>query len=142
MQTLDSASWKEAIEAELSAMDCLAVWKIVNIPTGADLLNTVWIFWRKFDKNGALTKYKVRLCAAGNFQVEGINYSETYAPTGCPTALCALLSKGALEGLLIHQMDVKNAFLNGSLDKTIYLRPPAGLFVPKGKCLLLVNSIY
>ncbi|PLW27210.1 hypothetical protein PCANC_27726 [Puccinia coronata f. sp. avenae] len=120
MKSPNSASWKEAIDSELAAMD--------------------WL--RKFDENGALTKYKAGLSAAGNFQIEGINYSQTYAPTICPTALRALLSKGAAKGLLIHQMDVKNAFLNGNLDKTIYLRPPAGLHVPKGKCLLLVKSIY
>jgi hypothetical protein len=39
-------------------------------------------------------------------------------------------------------MDVKNAFLNGVLEETIYLRALAGLLVPKGKCLLLVKSIY
>ncbi|PLW49743.1 hypothetical protein PCASD_01561 [Puccinia coronata f. sp. avenae] len=138
----DAESWKEAVNSESGAMDRLSVWKVVDITLGEELLNTVWIFRRKFDENGALNKYKARLCAAGNFQVEGINYSETYAPTGRPTALRTILSKGAAEGLLIHQMDVKNAFLNGNLDKTIYLRPPAGLSVPKGKFLLLVKSIY
>jgi hypothetical protein len=39
-------------------------------------------------------------------------------------------------------MDIKNAFLNGKRDKTIYLRPPEGVSVPKGKCLLLLKSIY
>jgi hypothetical protein len=42
----------------------------------------------------------------------------------------------------IHQMDVKNTFLNGKLDKTIFLRAPAGLKIPKGKCLHLLKSIY
>jgi hypothetical protein len=49
---------------------------------------------------------------------------------------------GNSRGLDIHQMDIKNAFLNGNLDKTIYLRAPAGLKIPKGKCLHLLKSIY
>jgi hypothetical protein len=142
MKSPDSASWVEAISAELSAMERLGVWKVVDIPAGVELLNTVWIFRQKFDENGQLSKYKARLCAAGNFQVEGLNYAETYAPTGRPTALRTLLSMGVATGLDIHQMDVKNAFLNGKLDETIYLRPPAGLLVQKGKCLLLLKSIY
>jgi hypothetical protein len=87
-------------------------------------------------------KYKERLCAARNFQVEGLNYSKTYSPAGCPEALFALLSMGASTNLGIHQMDVKNAFLNGNLEKTIYLQPPAGLSILRGKCLWLVKSIY
>jgi hypothetical protein len=63
----------------------------------------------------------VWLGAAGNFQTEGINYAETHTPTGQPTALKVLLSCGVHEKYKIYQMDVKNAFLNGKLDKTIYL---------------------
>lgn len=142
MKRHDSGNWLEAVKAELSAMERLGVWVVVDIPVGEDLLNTVWIFRIKFDEYGKLSKYKARLCAAGNFQTEGINYAETYAPTGRPTALRALLSMGFASGLDVHQMDVKNAFLNGKLEETIYLRAPAGLSLPKGKCLRLVKSIY
>jgi hypothetical protein len=59
-------------------MECLGVWdQVVDIPRGEELLNTIWIFCKKFDENGKLPKLKARLCAAGNFQVEGINYTET-----------------------------------------------------------------
>jgi hypothetical protein len=142
MKDPQAESWKEAVNSELSAMERLGVWEVVDIPPGADLLNTVWVFRKKFDEKGNLSKFKARLCAAGNFQVEGIDYNETYAPTGRPTALRALLSKGIFEGLEIHQMDVRNAFLNGTLDETIYLRAPAGLNLQKGKCLHLLKSIY
>ena len=119
MKDPQAANWNDAINSELLAMDQLGVWDIVNIPNDEELLNTVWIFHQKYNGNGNLSKFKARLCAAGNFQVEGIDYTETYAPTGRPTALRALLSKGVYEGLQIHQMDVKNSFLNGKLDKTI-----------------------
>jgi hypothetical protein len=123
-------------------MASLGVWEVVDIPKNHNLLSTVWILCKKYDKKGNLSKFKARLCAAGNFQVEGENYAETYAPTGCPTALQLLLATGFLHGLDIHHMDVKNAFLNGKLDETIYLCAPAGLTIPKGKCLHLLKSIY
>jgi hypothetical protein len=56
----------------------------VDVLAGAELLSTVWVFRKKYNKNGNLSKYKARLCAAGNFQVEGLNYAKTYAPTGRP----------------------------------------------------------
>ncbi|KAI7932968.1 hypothetical protein MJO28_017896 [Puccinia striiformis f. sp. tritici] len=142
MKDPDRDSWIAAIEAELSAMDRLGVWEVVDIPDDCKLLNTVWIFRRKFDQHGNLTKFKARLCAAGNFQVQGENYAKTYAPTGRPTVLRTLIAMGFAKGLQIHQMDVKNAFLNGKLEEVIYLRAPAGLNIPKGKCLRLLKSIY
>ncbi|POW03335.1 hypothetical protein PSTT_11167 [Puccinia striiformis] len=64
-------------------------------------------------------------------------------PDNCrPTVLRTLIAMGFAKGLDIHQMDVKNAFLNGKLEEKIYLRAPAGLSVPKGKCLRLLKSIY
>jgi hypothetical protein len=131
MKFPNSENWKGAIKLELAAMARLEVWRVVDIPPGESLLSTVWVFQKKFDENGKLSKYKARLCTASNFQVEGLNYAKTYAPTGWPTALWAPLSMGVAKNLDIHQMDVKNAFLNGNLDKTISLRAPAGL------CLLL-----
>lgn len=53
-----------------------------------------------------------------------------------------MLTVGINEGMLIHQMDVKNACLNGTLDEPFYLRAPQGLSVPAGHCLKLKKLIY
>jgi hypothetical protein len=123
-------------------MERLGVWEVVDIPKGHNLLNTVWIFCKKYNQDGVLSKFKAQLCAAGNFQVKGENYAKTYPPTGRPTSLCLLLAMGFSSKLDIHQMDVKNAFLNGKLEETIYLCAPAGLKISLGKCLHLLKSIY
>ena len=59
----NSASWKHTVSAKLSAMERLAVLKLVDIPLGVEILNNVWIFRRKFDENGALIKYKAAMCS-------------------------------------------------------------------------------
>ncbi|PLW06037.1 hypothetical protein PCANC_22470 [Puccinia coronata f. sp. avenae] len=41
MKSPESANWAKAVVSEFSTMDRLAVWKIVNIPPGANLLGTV-----------------------------------------------------------------------------------------------------
>jgi hypothetical protein len=48
------------------------------------------------------------------------------------TTIRVLLSLAASHGLLVHQMDVKTAFLNGELDEEIYMEQPAG-FVANGQ---------
>jgi hypothetical protein len=55
-----------------------------------------------------------------------------------------LLSLAASHGLLVHQMDVKTAFLNGELEKEIYMDQPDG-FIAKDqevKVCKLLKSLY
>nr|GEW36495.1 zinc finger, CCHC-type [Tanacetum cinerariifolium] len=50
----------------------------------------------------------------------------------------------AIHDLVIHQMDVKNAFLNGDLDEEIYLKQPKGVVMPghESKVCKLKKSLY
>ena len=50
----------------------------------------------------------------------------------------------ASHGLLVHQMDVKTAFLNGELDEEIYMDQPDGYVVEgqEGKVCKLLKSLY
>nr|GFA59125.1 hypothetical protein [Tanacetum cinerariifolium] len=41
-----------------------------------------------------------------------------------------LLALAAIHDLVIHQMDVKTAFLNGDLDEKIYMKHPEGFVMP------------
>jgi hypothetical protein len=81
--------------------------------------------------------------AKGYTQKEGEDYFDTYSPVARLTTICVLLSLAASHGLLIHQMDVKTAFLNGELVKEIYMDQPDG-FVAKGqgKVCKLLKSLY
>ena len=79
MKDPQAESWIDTIEWKLFSMDQLGVWEIVDIPLGADLLNTVLIFRKKFDEHGNLSKFKAWLFAARNFQIEGIDHTKTYA---------------------------------------------------------------
>jgi hypothetical protein len=81
--------------------------------------------------------------AKGYIQKEGEDYFDTYSPVARLTTICVLLSLATSHGLLIHQMDVKTAFLNGELEKEIYMDQPDG-FVAKGqgKVCKLLKSLY
>ena len=82
--------------------------------------------------------------AKGYTQKEGEDYFDTYSPVARLTTIRVLLSLAASYGLIVHQMDVKTAFLNGELEEEIYMEQPDG-FVVKGeerKVCKLLKSLY
>jgi hypothetical protein len=64
--------------------------------------------------------------AKGFSQVEGIDYSETFAPIAKMNSIHLVLSLVASQGWSVYQMDVKSAFLHGDLDEEIYMEYPPG----------------
>jgi hypothetical protein len=59
--------------------------------------------------------------AKGYTQKEGVDFFDTYSPVARFTTIRVLLSLAASHGLLVHQMGVKTAVLNGELDEEIYM---------------------
>ena len=80
-----------------------------------------WAFKKKLRPDGTIEKYKVRLVDKGYTQKEDENFFDTYSPVARLTTIRVLLSLAASHGLLVHQMDVKTAFLNGELEEEIYM---------------------
>ena len=71
-----------------------------------------WVFKKKLRPDGTIDKYKARLVVKGYTQKEGEDFFDTYSPVARLTTIRVLLSLAASHGLLVHQMDVKMAFLN------------------------------
>jgi hypothetical protein len=75
----DAENWKEAIRAELTAIQENVTWIIVKRVLGLRVLPYKWVFTLKTDDQGQITKYKARLVVGGNRKKEGIDYSQVYA---------------------------------------------------------------
>ncbi|GKA07431.1 ribonuclease H-like domain-containing protein [Tanacetum coccineum] len=67
----------------------------------------------KYNAYGSLSRYKARLVANGRIQQQGIDCDETFSPVVKPAIIYTVLSLAATRDWLIHQLDVKNAFLHG-----------------------------
>jgi hypothetical protein len=83
----DKDLWKGAISTEPGNMDCHHVWTPVERNISIHPLTTTWVFKRKTDENGDLSKYKARLCVRGFHQREGVDYNDVFSPTGRLTSL-------------------------------------------------------
>ena len=78
-----------------------------------------------------MVRNKACLITQGYTQVEGIDFTETYAPVARLEAIRILLAYGNYNNILLYQMDVKSAFLNGEIDEEVYVRQPPGFEHPQ-----------
>jgi Reverse transcriptase (RNA-dependent DNA polymerase) len=89
--------------------------------------------------------HRARLVAQGNYQIEGVNVFDTFAPVARLTSIRTVLALAAHLDWEIHQVDVRSVYLYGELtpDEVIYLKPPPGMSVCKpDEILLLRKAIY
>ena len=91
----------------------------------------------KMKVNGSIDKFKVRLVIQGLRQREGVDYFDTYALVARITTIRLLIALASIYNLVIHQMDVKMAFLNGELDEEVYMKQLEGSFwmAKKTRCV-------
>ncbi|GKD18462.1 retrovirus-related pol polyprotein from transposon TNT 1-94 [Tanacetum coccineum] len=84
------------------------------------LINLKWIFKVKLDKVGGVLKQKARLVAKGFRQEEGIDFEESFPPVARIEAIQIFIVNAAYKDMIVYQMDVKTAFLNGVLREEVY----------------------
>ncbi|GJY46228.1 ribonuclease H-like domain-containing protein [Tanacetum coccineum] len=108
------------------------------------MVRSMWLFKHKFHTDGTLNRYKARLVANGSSQQLGVDFDETFSPVVKPATIRTVLSLAVSRQWSIHQLDVKNAFLNGDLSETVYMHQPPGFVdnrYPHHVCLLQ-RSLY
>nr|GFB34223.1 copia protein [Tanacetum cinerariifolium] len=84
----------------------------------------------KLDEYGDVLKNKARLVAKGYRQEEGVDFEKSFAPVARIEAIRIFISNAASKNMIIYQMDVKTAFLNGELNEEVYIRQPEGFVDP------------
>ncbi|GJR29568.1 putative ribonuclease H-like domain-containing protein [Tanacetum coccineum] len=103
-QSLTDPSWIEAMQDELLQFKLQKVWRLVDLPKGKHAIGTKWVYRNKKDERGMVVKNMARLVAQGYTQEEGIDYDE---------------------------MNVKSAFLYGTIEEEVYMCQPLGFEDPQ-----------
>ncbi|GJW59082.1 putative ribonuclease H-like domain-containing protein [Tanacetum coccineum] len=130
-EALEDGSWVEAMQEELLQFKLQQVWVLVDLPTGAKVIGTKWVYRNKKDERGVVVRNKARLVAQGHRQEEGIDYDEVFAPVARIEAIRLFLAFASFMGFIVYQMDVKSAFLYGTIDEEVYVSQPPGFVDPE-----------
>ncbi|GKD95653.1 zinc finger, CCHC-type containing protein [Tanacetum coccineum] len=144
MKSREVSFWKEAINDEMDSIIGNNTWVLSDLPPSCKPLGCKWIFKRKFKVNGTIDKFKARLVIQGFRQKSGIDYFDTYALVARINTIRLLIVMASIHNLIIHQMGVKTAFLNGELDEEVYMNQPQGFIMPgkENKMCILIKSLY
>nr|GEZ38309.1 hypothetical protein [Tanacetum cinerariifolium] len=106
------------------------VWVLVDLPYGKRAIGTKWVFRNKKDERDIVE--------------EGIDYEEVFAPVARIEAIRLFLAYASFMGFMVYQMDVKSAFLYGTIREEVYVCQPLGFEDPDhpDKVYKVVNALY
>ena len=110
----DSLNWKLAMDREMEALKLNGTFTLVDLPENCKLVGGKWVYDVKGDPNNPI--YKARYVAKGYSQTYGIDYFETFSPTTRMESIRVLMQLAVNYNLLVHQMDVKSAYLHAPID--------------------------
>jgi len=120
-EALTDDGWILAMQDELNQFKRNDAWDLVPKPEHKNIIGTKWVFRNKLNEQGEVIRNKARLLAQGYSQQEGIDYTETFAPVARLEAIRLLLSYAVNHNIILYQMDVKSAFLNGVISEEVFV---------------------
>lgn len=125
MRRPDADKWYQAAQDEIKSHLENGTWELVELPEGRRTIGSRWVF-KKHNADGSIERYKARLVAQGFAQRPGLEYEETFASTLKWATLRTILAIAAIEDLEIECIDFSTAYLNGEIDKDVYMKQPEG----------------
>lgn len=129
-QALKISHWRQAMAEEVTALASHGTWDLVPPPENCNLVGCKWVFAVKRKPDGQVERYKARLVAKGFHQRPGVDFHETFSPVIKPVTIRTVLSFALFYKWELRQLDVSNAFLHGTLTKSVFMQQPPGFVDP------------
>nr|GEW71325.1 hypothetical protein [Tanacetum cinerariifolium] len=104
----------------------LDLWMLVPAPDNIKPQTLKWLFKNKHDEENMIIRNKTRLVVRGYRQEEGIDFEESFALVARMESIRIFLAYAAYKSFTVFQMDVKTAFLHGTLKEDMYVCQPKG----------------
>ncbi|GJR13530.1 putative ribonuclease H-like domain-containing protein [Tanacetum coccineum] len=104
---------------------------LVDLPYGRKAIGTKWVFRNKRDQRRIVVRNKAKLVAQGYRQEEGVDYDEVFAPVARIEAIRLFLAYALFMDFTVYQMDMKSAFLYGTIEEEVYVTQPPGSVDPE-----------
>ena len=134
--------WLKAAQSEISALEGKHCWQEVpNTEATNKILPGTWVFRRKRTPDGEVKKYKARYCCRGDLEETS---EETYAPVVAWSSVRLFLVLSITLGWQTCSIDFSNAFVQATLNKSVWIHLPRGFVSKQGRntCLRLNKSLY
>nr|GEZ45974.1 retrovirus-related Pol polyprotein from transposon TNT 1-94 [Tanacetum cinerariifolium] len=125
-EAMTDPTWIDSMQEELLLFKRLDVWVLVPTPDNISPLTLKWLFKNKHDEEQTVILNKSRLVVRGYHQEEGIDFKESFALVARMEAIRIFLAYATHKSFIVFQMDVKTAFLHGSLKEDVYVCQPEG----------------
>nr|GFB39507.1 hypothetical protein [Tanacetum cinerariifolium] len=120
-EAMNDPAWIESMQEELLQFKRMDVWVLVPAPDNISPLTLKWIFKNKNDEENTVIRNMSRLVVRGYRQEEGLDFEESFAPVARMEAIRIFLAYAAHKSFTVFQMDVKTAFLHGTLKEDVYV---------------------
>nr|GEV88243.1 copia protein [Tanacetum cinerariifolium] len=114
------------MQDELLQLKRLDVWELVPLPDNIKPFTLKWLFENKLDEENLVIRNKTRLVVRGYHQKKGIYFEESFTLLARMETIRIFLAHVAHKSFIVFQMDVKIAFLHGSLKEDVYMCQPEG----------------
>nr|GEW98033.1 retrovirus-related Pol polyprotein from transposon TNT 1-94 [Tanacetum cinerariifolium] len=125
-KAMTDPAWIESMQEELLQFKRLNVWVLVPAPDNISPLTLKRIFKNKNDEENTVIQNKSRLVVRGYHQEEGLDFKESFTPVARMEAIRIFLAYVAHKSFTMFQMNVKTAFLHGTLKEDVYMCQPEG----------------
>lgn len=114
MNFIKRGSWRKKLRSEVQE-------------EGRKIIGTKWVYKKKDEQDGSV-RYKGRIVSLGYMQIPGVDYTQSFSPVGNDSSVRIIIGLSLFyDEWTIEIIDIEAAFLEGEMERTMYIEWPAGI---------------